>query len=59
MPNPQEIQLQRVCSKPETFKRGQEIMRLALVKTRPGSGYDLATGASGLPPICAYIASQE
>ena len=59
MPNPHEVHLIRVCSKPETLKRAKEILRLALIKTRPGSGYDLGIGASGLPPICAYIASQE
>lgn len=59
MPNPQELQLKKMCGKQETLERSRAILRLATLKTRPGSGYDIGPGATGLPPICAYIASTE
>lgn len=59
MPNPQEIQLQKMCGKEDTLEKSRSILRLATLKTTPGSGYDIGSGVTGLPPICAYIASME
>lgn len=44
---------------PDTLELAKSIMHEATVKTKPGSGYDLRHRATGLPAICAYIASHR
>ncbi|OBZ71238.1 hypothetical protein A0H81_08398 [Grifola frondosa] len=48
-----------LCSNSETATRAIDLFHTAKAKTAPGSGYELGKGRSGLPAICAYIASQE
>ncbi|KAF7987050.1 hypothetical protein HWV62_183 [Athelia sp. TMB] len=60
MPNPEVDQLRLICNEAPTLKKARELLQLAKVKTRPGSGYHLGPESSiGLPAVCAYIASQE
>jgi hypothetical protein len=53
--------LRKICEngKSETYNVAKRIMRTAHAKTGAGSGYELGKGASGLPAICAYLASSE
>jgi hypothetical protein len=51
--------LQNLCREPETLAEAQVILRLAQNKTGPGSGHELGPHTTGLPAICAYIASQR
>jgi hypothetical protein len=54
---PQVDLLERLCNKPETLTAAKALLHIAKVKTAAGSGHDLGNGASGLPAICALIAS--
>ncbi|KAG7445669.1 uncharacterized protein BT62DRAFT_994635 [Guyanagaster necrorhizus] len=47
----------QLCDDLETRETAKEIYHLANAKTRPGSGFDLGALRTGLPAICAYIAS--
>ncbi|KAL4250622.1 hypothetical protein ABKN59_005370 [Abortiporus biennis] len=51
--------IRRLCSKPETLKRAQNIFNTAKLKTQPGSGYEIPDALPGLQAICAYLASEE
>jgi len=51
--------LQALCRDPETVIEAQSILRLAQKKTGPGSGHELGSHTTGLPAICAHIASQR
>ncbi|TFK62487.1 hypothetical protein BDN72DRAFT_903191 [Pluteus cervinus] len=51
--------IRRLCRQEETVEEAQSIYRIAQVKTGPGSGYDLGPHTTGLPAICAYIASKR
>lgn len=51
--------LENLCREPETLTEAQSILRLAKVKTAPGSGFVLGAYSTGLPAISAYIASQR
>ncbi|KAL0953403.1 hypothetical protein HGRIS_004642 [Hohenbuehelia grisea] len=55
----QERQLTSLCSNPETLSKARAILRLAQLKTIPGSGHELGALATGLPAICALLASQR
>ncbi|TFY76878.1 hypothetical protein EWM64_g7135 [Hericium alpestre] len=59
MPTPHEEQLIRLCHRKEVLARSQALYHTLRTKTGPGTGYDLGQGASGLPSICAYLASEE
>ncbi|KAG6839594.1 hypothetical protein C0991_001046 [Blastosporella zonata] len=54
---PHDDLLQTMCNSEETLSSAQAILRLALQKTGPGSGFELGSYKTGLPAICAYIAS--
>ncbi|KAF8999550.1 hypothetical protein BDZ89DRAFT_1082725 [Hymenopellis radicata] len=51
--------IRNLCGKDETYKKANAIFRLAQVKTKAGSGYDLGSSRSGLAAICAYLASER
>ncbi|KAF8651923.1 hypothetical protein AX16_004568 [Volvariella volvacea WC 439] len=51
--------LRRICAEDETYLTAQPLLRLAQVRTGPGSGHDLGPHTVGLPAICAYIASKR
>lgn len=59
MSRPQEQQIRKLCAKRETISKARELLHSASVRTGPGTGYNLGEGKSGLPAICAFIASQE
>lgn len=59
MLRPQEQQIRKLCAKRETISKARELLHSASVRTGPGTGYNLGEGKSGLPAICAFIASQE
>ncbi|CCM03188.1 uncharacterized protein FIBRA_05310 [Fibroporia radiculosa] len=54
-----DLALRKLCANPETLTRAQVLLHAAILKTGPGSGYNLGTDVVGLPAICAYLASQE
>ncbi|KAG5646013.1 hypothetical protein DXG03_004615 [Asterophora parasitica] len=54
---PHDDLLRNLCGSDETFNEAQSVLRLAKQKTGPGSGHDLGPHKTGLPAICAYIAS--
>lgn len=51
--------IQRICINEETTAAALELLGTASLCTGPGTGYDLREGASGLPAVCAYLASEE
>ncbi|KAH8818618.1 hypothetical protein DL96DRAFT_1820052 [Flagelloscypha sp. PMI_526] len=51
--------LSLICTQPETLAKAKVLLHEALLKTAPGSGFDIGPFKSGLPAICAYIASQK
>ncbi|KAF8628682.1 hypothetical protein AX15_003803 [Amanita polypyramis BW_CC] len=44
---------------PETLELAKSILRETTVRTKPGSGFELGPHTTGLPAICAYIASKR
>ncbi|KAG6919248.1 hypothetical protein DXG01_008044 [Tephrocybe rancida] len=54
---PQDELLRSICHSTETLNSAQAILRLAQQRTGPGSGFELGPYKTGLPAICAYIAS--
>ncbi|PFH51250.1 hypothetical protein AMATHDRAFT_59558 [Amanita thiersii Skay4041] len=43
----------------ETLELARSLLHEATLKTKPGSGHELGSRTTGLPAICAYIASQR
>jgi hypothetical protein len=56
---PQDALLKRLCIKPETLTRAQALLHIAKARTGTGSGHDLGNGVTGLPAICAHLASLQ
>ncbi|KAG6816820.1 hypothetical protein H0H87_002663 [Tephrocybe sp. NHM501043] len=56
---PHDEQLQNICNSEETLNTARAILRLAQQKTGPGSGFELGPFRTGLPAICAYLASKR
>ncbi|KAH7925595.1 hypothetical protein BV22DRAFT_1088762 [Leucogyrophana mollusca] len=50
--------LNRLQVSAETTEKAQSLLRLAAIRTGPGTGY-LLTSPSALPFLCAYLASQS
>ncbi|KAF8073981.1 hypothetical protein FPV67DRAFT_1480084 [Lyophyllum atratum] len=55
---PHDDLLRTICQSEETLKEAQAVFRLAQQKTGAGSGFELGPHRTGLPAICAYIASK-
>ena len=51
--------LKRLTNKPETQSQAVVLLNAAKLKTGPGTGFVLGEGATGLPAICAYLASEQ
>jgi hypothetical protein len=51
--------LLQICQNDDTFKLAQDILRRAQRKTARGSGYELGSRTTGLPAICALLASHK
>ncbi|GLB38663.1 hypothetical protein LshimejAT787_0505280 [Lyophyllum shimeji] len=56
---PHDDLLRSICSLDETFKEAQAVLYYAKQKTGRGSGFELGSHITGLPAICAYIASKR
>lgn len=51
--------IRRICANEDTIAAALDLLGSASLCTGPGTGYDLREGASGLPAVCAYLASEE
>jgi hypothetical protein len=58
MPKPEEDLIDRLTTRPEVREKARALLRAAHSSTGPGTGYDIGDAKSGLPAICAYIASK-
>ncbi|KAG5335375.1 hypothetical protein C0989_001308 [Termitomyces sp. Mn162] len=54
---PHDDLLRTICHSDETFHEAQNILRTAKQRTGPLSGFNLGPLITGLPAVCAYIAS--
>lgn len=59
MPKPEEDLIDRLTTRPEVREKARAVLRSVHSKTGPGTGYDIGDAKSGLPAICAYIASKR
>jgi hypothetical protein len=59
MPKPEEDLIDRLTTHPDVREKARSILRAMHHKTGPGTGYDIGDAKSGLPAICAYIASKR
>ncbi|KAH9936350.1 uncharacterized protein B0H18DRAFT_973503 [Fomitopsis serialis] len=50
--------IKRLCGNEETMGLALSFFRIASLSTGPGTGYDLRDAVSGLPAVCAYLASE-
>ncbi|KDQ25704.1 hypothetical protein PLEOSDRAFT_1106608 [Pleurotus ostreatus PC15] len=57
MSAPEQRLLRQMCSRAETSAQAAALIQRARLQTTPGSGHTLGSLSSGLPAICAYIAS--
>jgi hypothetical protein len=58
MPKLEEILIDRLTFRPEVREKARVLLRSVHSKSGPGTGYDIGDAKSGLPAICAYIASK-
>jgi hypothetical protein len=58
MPKLEEILIDRLTLRPEVREKARVLLRTVHSKTGPGTGYDIGEAKTGLPAICAYIASK-
>ncbi|KAI0290911.1 hypothetical protein BC826DRAFT_1024960 [Russula brevipes] len=59
MPKLEEALIDRLTLRPEVREKAHALLRTAHSKTGPGTGYDIGEAKTGLPAICAYIASKS
>jgi hypothetical protein len=59
MPKPEEDLIDRLTTRLEVRKKARMLLRSVHSRTGPGTGYDIGDAKSGLPAICAYIASKR
>lgn len=59
MPKLEEALIDRLTLRPEVREKARALLRLVHSKTGPGTGYDIGEAKTGLPAICAYIASKR
>jgi len=59
MPKPDEDLINRLTTRPEVREKARALLHSVHSKTGPGTGYDIGDAKSGLPAICAYIASKR
>jgi hypothetical protein len=58
MPKLEEILIDRLTLRPEVREKARVLLRTIHSKSGPGTGYDIGDAKTGLPAICAYIASK-
>jgi len=59
MSKPEEALIDRLTLRPEVREKARVLLRLVHSTTGPGTGYDIGEAKTGLPAICAYIASKR
>jgi len=59
MPKPEEDLINRLTTRPEVREKAHALLHNVHSKTGPGTGYDIGDAKSGLPAICAYLASKR
>ncbi len=59
MPKLEDSLIDRLTPRPEVREKARALLRSLHSKTGPGTGYDIGDAKSGLPAICAYIASKR
>ena len=59
MPKPEEDLIDRLTTRPEVRQKARAVLRAVHSKTGPGTGYDIGDAKSGLPAMCAYLASKR
>ena len=59
MPKPEEDLINRLTTRPEVREKARAVLRAVHSTTGPGTGYDIRDAKSGLPAICAYLASKR
>lgn len=59
MPKLEEALIDRLTLRTEVREKARAVLRLVYSKTGPGTGYDIGEAKTGLPAICAYIASKR
>jgi hypothetical protein len=58
MPKLEETLIDRLTLRPEVREKARILLRTVHSKTGPGTGYDIGEAKTGLPAICAYLASK-
>lgn len=59
MPKLEEALIDRLTLRPEVREKARVLLRTVHSKTGPGTGYDIGEAKTGLPAICAYVASKR
>ncbi|KAI0301123.1 hypothetical protein B0F90DRAFT_1817148 [Multifurca ochricompacta] len=59
MPKLEEALIERLTLRPDVRDKARALLRTVHSTTGPGTGYDISTAKTGLPAICAYIASKS
>ena len=59
MPKLEDALIDKLTLRPEVREKARTVLRLVHSKTGPGTGYDIGEAKTGLPAICAYIASKR
>ncbi|KAH9999648.1 hypothetical protein BJV74DRAFT_165381 [Russula compacta] len=59
MPKLEEALIDRLTLRPEVREKARVLLRTVHSKTGPGTGYDIGEAKTGLPAICAYVASKS
>ncbi|KAI0251002.1 hypothetical protein BJV78DRAFT_1282898 [Lactifluus subvellereus] len=59
MPKLEEALIDKLTIRPEVRKKARALLRAVHSRTGPGTGYDIGEGKTGVPAICAFIASKN
>lgn len=59
MPKLEEALIDKLTTRPEVRKKARALLRAVHSRTGPGTGYDIGEGKTGIPAICAFIASKR
>jgi len=59
MPKLEEVLIDRLTLRPEVREKARALLRTVHSKTGPGTGYEIGEAKTGLPAICAYLASKR
>jgi hypothetical protein len=59
MPKLEEALIDRLTSRPDVREEARALLRTVHSRTGPGTGYRIGEGKTGVPAICAFIASKR